>query len=512
MANDATPLLLLNENDNVAIARLPVAAGAAVSVNGFQVTALENIAVGHKLAVKAIDVNAQVTKYGESIGHATQDIAAGGWVHIHNVQPEFMGKEYELATRTVATDYFPPEEAGTFMGYLRENGDVGTRNFVAVIATSNCSSHVAVEIAEKLKHVTAETHGVDGVVALPHQDGCGHSEGEDTWQLERTIAGMIFHPNVGAVLIVSLGCEVNQIAKYLHTAQLGQQHFRKGKLIVGLEMQSSGGTRATVEAGVKQVEELIEHARKTQRTPQPVSKILMGLNCGGSDAFSGVSANPALGYASDLLIRSGGAAVLGEIPECMGAEHLLTRRAVDEATAQKVVDVVKWYHAYLSKFGGNFNDNPSPGNKAGGITNVCEKSLGAVAKGGTTALTGVYAYAERIDKPGFGLMNTPGYDPVSVTGICAGGANVMCFTTGRGTGIGFPVVPVVKIATNSRIAKIMADNIDVNAGRIVDGEKSVQDIGREIFDLVCRVASGERTKSEELGHQEFVPWRIGPVL
>jgi altronate hydrolase len=512
MAQEASSILLLNENDNVAIARAPIAAGTDVRLNGYRLTALENIAVGHKLALKPIASGQQVTKYGESIGHATAEIAAGGWVHTHNVQPEFMGKEYELATRAVPTDYVPSEQVGTFMGYLRENGDVGTRNYVAVIATSNCSSHVATEIAEKLKHVTPETHGIDGVVALPHQDGCGHSEGEDTWQLERTIAGMIFHPNVGAVLIVSLGCEVNQISKYLHTAQLGQQHFRKGKLIVGLEMQSSGGTRETVAAGVKQVEDLIAHARKTQRTPQPISKIMMGLNCGGSDAFSGVSANPALGYASDLLIRNGGTAVLGEIPECMGAEHLLTRRAADEATAQKVIEVVKWYHAYLSKFGGNFNDNPSPGNKAGGITNVCEKSLGAVAKGGTTALTGVYAYAERVTKPGFALMNTPGYDPISVTGICAGGANVMCFTTGRGTGIGFPVVPVVKIATNSRIARIMHDNIDVNAGRIVDGEKTVQDVGREIFDLVCRVASGERTKSEELGHQEFVPWRIGPVL
>jgi altronate hydrolase len=277
-------------------------------------------------------------------------------------------------------------------------------------------------------------------------------------------------------------------------------------------MQSSGGTRQTIANGVAQVEELIKHCREMKRSPQPMGRILLGTNCGGSDAFSGISANPALGYASDLLVRSGGTSVLAEIPECMGAEHLLTRRAVDQPTGRKVVDVVEWYQAYLQRFGGGFDDNPSPGNKAGGITNITEKSLGAVAKGGTTALTGVFRYAERVDSKGFVLMNTPGYDPVSLTGIAGGGANLICFTTGRGSGIGFPVVPVVKISSNSRIAKAMEDNIDVNAGTIVDGKESIQDVGGKIFDLLRRVASGERTKSEILGHKEFVPWRIGPVL
>jgi altronate hydrolase len=505
-------ILLLNEKDNVAVARTPVTTGAEVVVNGNKITARENVAPGHKIALRPIAANAAVTKYGETIGKATREIAAGEWVHTHNVAPDFSGKSYEYATRVPTTEYFTPEEAGTFMGYLRENGDVGTRNYIAVIATSNCSSHVAIEIAERLKTVSPDTHGVDGVVAIPHQEGCGHSQGEDTWQLERTIAGMIFHPNVGAVLMVSLGCEVNQISKYIETAQLGQRHFRKGKLIVGLEMQTSGGTRQTIANGVAQVEELIEHCQQMKRTPQPMSKILLGTNCGGSDAFSGISANPALGYASDLVVRSGGTSVLAEIPECMGAEHLLTRRAVDEATGRKVIDVMNWYQEYLRRFGGSWDDNPSPGNKAGGITNVCEKSLGAVAKGGTTALSGVFAYAERINRPGFVLMNTPGYDPVSLTGIAAGGSNMICFTTGRGTGIGFPVVPVIKISTNSRIARVMEDNIDINAGVIVDGEGTIQDVGRRIFDMIRRVASGERTKSEILGHKEFVPWRIGPVM
>lgn len=510
--SSARPVLALRETDNVGVARLPVTEGSVIEVNGRKIIALETITPGHKIALRPIPQGSPVIKYGEHIAKATADIPEGGWVHTHNAAPDFSGREYEYATRTPVTEYFSEAEAGTFMGYLRENGDVGTRNYVAVIATSNCSSHVTAQIAEQLRHVNQETHGIDGVIAIPHQEGCGHSQGEDTWQLERTIAGMIYHPNVGAVLMVSLGCEVNQISKYLGSVQLGQQAFRKGKLIAGLEMQSSGGTKKTIEGGVAQVQELIKHCQTMKRSEQPFGKIILGTNCGGSDAFSGISANPAVGYASDLLIRSGGTSALAEIPECMGAEHLLTRRAADEATGRKVIDVVNWYQNYLQRFGAKWDDNPSPGNKAGGITNIAEKSLGAVAKGGTTALTGVYAYAERIDRKGFVLMNTPGYDPVSLTGLAAGGANMLVFTTGRGSGIGFPVVPVIKVSSNSRIAKIMEDNIDVNAGTIVEGKESIEDVGRQIYDLIRRVASGERTKSENLGHKEFVPWRVGPVM
>ncbi|MGE0886728.1 MAG: UxaA family hydrolase [Blastocatellales bacterium] len=507
------PVLALRESDNVGVVRTALSAGDVIEVNGRKIEIQEAISPGHKIALQTIPNGSPVIKYGEFIANATRDIAAGEWVHTHNTAPDFSaGREYEYATRTPTTEFFPPEQVPTFMGYQRDNGDVGTRNYIAVIATSNCSSHVASEIAERMRHVKYETHGVDGVVAIPHQEGCGHSQGEDTWQLERTIAGMIYHPNVGAVLMVSLGCEVNQMSKYIGTTQLGQQAFRKGKLIVGLEMQSTGGTLKTIEGGVRQVEELIKECQKMKRTEQPLGKILLGTNCGGSDAFSGISANPAVGYCSDLLVRSGGTSVLAEIPECMGAEHLLTRRAIDEATGRKVIDVVNWYREYLSRFGGKWDDNPSPGNKAGGITNVAEKSLGGVAKGGTTALTGVYAYAERIDRKGFVLMNTPGYDPVSLTGIAAGGANMIVFTTGRGSAIGFPVVPVIKIASNSRIASVMEDNIDINAGTIVEGKETIQEVGQKILDMIRRVASGEKTKSESLGHKEFVPWRVGPVL
>lgn len=510
--SDISPVIHLNGRDNVCVARRPVTPGEELVIGGEKVVVSEQIVPGHKVALRPISAGERIFKYGEIIGKATRDIGLGEWIHTHNSEPDFSGKHYEFSTQVPVTEPMSEEEAGTFMGYLRENGDVGTRNYIAVIATSNCSSHVATEIAYELRNVNQETHGVDGVVAIPHQEGCGHSQGEDTWQLERTIAGMIFHPNVGAVLMVSLGCEVNQISKYIGTTQLGEQAFRKGKLIVGLEMQSSGGTRQTVAAGVAQVMKLIEHCREMKRTPQPMSHILLGTNCGGSDAFSGISANPSLGHASDLLVRAGGTSVLAEIPECMGAEHLLTRRSVDEATGRRVIEVIEWYNNYLGRFGGEFNDNPSPGNKAGGLSNITEKSLGAVAKGGTTALTGVFAYAQRVDRKGFVLMNTPGYDPVSLTGIAAGGANMICFTTGRGSGIGFPVVPVIKISSNSRIAARMEDNIDINAGTVVDGSSTIQEVGRTIFEKIRRVASGERTKSEILGHKEFVPWRIGPVL
>jgi altronate dehydratase len=505
-------VVALSPRDNVGVVVSPLEPGTVIETTNGTIVSKECLAAGHKIALRSISNGEQIIKYGEVLGHATGDIAAGAWVHVHNLVSDFNGTAYEYATRTPVTEYLSKTDAGTFLGFQRENGDVGTRNYVAVIATSNCSSHVTTEIAERLKDVRSGTHGVDGVVGIPHQEGCGHSQGEDTWQLERTIAGMIYHPNVGAVLIVSLGCEVNQLSIYTGTTQLGQQAFRKGKLIVGLEMQSSGGTRQTIEKGVEQVRELIGVCQKMKRTPQPLSKVFMGTNCGGSDAFSGISANPALGFTSDLLIRSGGTSILAEVPECMGAEHLLTRRAIDEATGRRVIDVVRWYRDYLGKFGAKWDDNPSPGNKAGGLTNIVEKSLGAIAKGGTTALTGVYRYAERVDKQGLVLMNTPGYDPVSLTGIAAGGANVIVFTTGRGSGIGFPIVPVIKVSSNSRIAASMHENIDINAGEIVEGKETVQEVGKRIFEMVKRVCSGEKTKSEVLGHREFVPWRVGPVL
>ena len=348
--------------------------------------------------------------------------------------------------------------------------------------------------------------GVDGVVAFPHGEGCGHTIGPDTDQLHRVIAGVLDHPNVAAGLLIGLGCEVNQIDGYFPNAT---HHTDR---LVGMTLQESGGTRATVEEGVRQVRRLLEVAAGYRRSAIPASKIVLGLNCGGSDSFSGISANPALGVCSDLLAAMGATSVLAETTEIFGAEHLLLRRARNRHVADKLLGYVNAYKRYLAQFGSSYDDNPSPGNKKGGLTNIAEKSLGAVAKGGTSPLMDVVEYAERITSPGFVFMNTPGYDPVSLTGLAAGGVNLIAFTTGRGSAIGFPTVPVFKISTNTGISETMRDNIDLNAGRIIDGEATVQSVGREILEQLLRVASGQRTGSEVLGHHEFVPWRIGPVL
>jgi altronate hydrolase len=347
---------------------------------------------------------------------------------------------------------------------------------------------------------------VDGVVAFPHGEGCGHTIGPDTAQLQRTLAGVLNHPNVSSAIILGLGCEVNQIDHYL-----GQGAPRSERL-VGMTLQASGGTRATVEAARREISKQIERATAEKRVETPASKIVLGLNCGGSDSFSGITANPALGVCCDMLAEIGATAVLAETTEIFGAEHLLVRRARNRQVAEKLLGFVRGYKEYLRRFGGSFDDNPTPGNKEGGLTNILEKSLGAIAKAGSSPLNDVVDYAEPIGAPGFVFMNTPGYDPVSLTGLAAGGANLIAFTTGRGSAIGFPTVPVIKIASNSTTYRRMSDNMDINSGRIADGEATVAEVGREVFRLVLGVASGQRTASERLGHKEFVPWRIGPVL
>jgi altronate hydrolase len=382
---------------------------------------------------------------------------------------------------------------------------VGTRNYIAVVAASNCAAHTAELIAESYLDEKLPPN-VDGVVAFPHGEGCGHAFGPDVDQLRRTLSGVLVHPNVSAAVILGLGCEVNQIDHYL-----GSAAPRHGRL-AGLTLQGSGGTRGAIDAARREIARFIEQAAAEQRTPAPASKIVLGLNCGGSDSFSGITANPALGYCSDLLAELGGAPVLAETPEIFGAEHLLVRRARNRQVADKLLRCIREYKRYLSRFEGSFDDNPTPGNKAGGLSNILEKSLGAVAKGGTSPLMDVYEYAEAITTPGFGFMNTPGYDPVSLAGLAAGGSNLIAFTTGRGSAIGFPTIPVIKIATNSATFSRMRDNMDVNAGRIAEGEATVQQVGREIFDLMLEVASGRQTCAERMGHKEFVPWRIGPVM
>jgi altronate hydrolase len=372
------------------------------------------------------------------------------------------------------------------------------------VAASNCAAHTAQLIARSYEG-EALPPNVDGVVAFPHGDGCGHAFGPDIDQLRRTIAGVLVHPNVSAAVILGLGCEVNQIDWYL-----GPDGPR-GR-VTGMTVQANGGTRTAVEAARREVARFIERAAAETRAPLPASKLVLGLNCGGSDSFSGITANPALGVCSDILASCGGTPVLAETPEIVGAEHLLVRRARNRAVAERLLGFIRGYAEYLARFGETFDDNPSPGNKAGGLSNIVEKSLGAVAKAGSSTLNDAVDYAERIACPGFVFMNTPGYDPPSLAGLAAGGCNVIAFTTGRGSAIGFPTVPVIKIASISATFRRMRDNMEVNAGAVADGERTLEQVGREIFDMMLRVASGEKTRAERLGHAEFVPWRIGPVM
>jgi altronate hydrolase len=493
----------LHPTDNVAVARVPISAGTELRVDGVRVVAEDYIPAGHKVALRAIAPGEMVQRYGQAIGRAKVPVEPGRHIHTHNLSFEELEMRYEFPESEAPIP--ARKDAPSFLGYVREDGRVGTRNYIAVVAASNCAAHTAETAARSFEGETLPPH-VDGVVAFPHGDGCGHTPGPDTDQLRRTFGGVLAHPNVSAALIIGLGCETNQIDHYL-----GKGGPRSGRL-AGLTVQQSGGTRSTVEAARREIRNFMEQASAERRTEVPASKIVLGLNCGGSDSFSGITSNPALGYCSDLIAELGGSTVLGETPEIVGAEHLLVKRARNREVAEKLLDCIRRYKQYLSRFGGSFDDNPSPGNKEGGLSNILEKSLGAVAKAGTSRMIDVVDYAEPVTMPGFVFMNTPGYDPVSLTGLAAGGCNLICFTTGRGSAIGFPTIPVVKIASNSNTYRRMTDNMDVNGGAIADGEKTVQQVGRQIFDLILEVASGRQTCAERLGHKEFVPWRIGPVM
>jgi len=496
--------LLLHPEDNVAVARVPLAPGARLRFGDREIVVRDEVPVGHKVAVRGIAAGQSVVRYGETIGRASRAIEPGEHVHTHNLSFEDLATEYRFPERELPLPE-RREDAPAFLGYVREDGRVGTRNYIAVAAASNCAAHVAELVAQSFQQEPLPP-GVDGVVAFPHGEGCGHAIGPDTELLRRTLAGVLDHPNVAAALLIGLGCEVNQISNYFPG-----DAWRTERL-VGLTIQSSGGTRATVEAARSEIRRLLERAAAARRRPVPASRLVLGLNCGGSDSFSGITANPALGVCSDRLAQLGGTPVLAETPEIFGAEHLLVRRARSREVAEKLLGYIESYRRYLAAFGATFDDNPSPGNKYGGLSNILEKSLGAVAKGGSTPLMDAVDYAERIVTPGLVFMNTPGYDPVSLAGLAAGGCTVIAFTTGRGSAIGFPTVPVIKIASNSRTFRAMRENMDVNAGRIADGEATLEEVGEEIFQLLLRVASGERTAAERFGHREFVPWRIGPVM
>lgn len=494
----------LHPKDNIAVARTSLAEGQRIEVSGAVLTLRQAVPAGHKVALRLIPQGDRVIRYGQDIGRAGTLIEPGDWVHTHNLVFEELEFNYEFPEKEIP---FAPlrKDAPRFLGYLREDGRAGTRNYIAVVAASNCAAHTAEQVA--LRYAGRQLPAnVDGVVAFPHGEGCGMAIGPDTEQLQRTLAGVLHHPNVSGAIILGLGCEVNQIEHYL-----GPNAPRTDRL-VGFTLQTSGGTRATIEAVCRAVDQMIERAAEEKRTEIPADKIVLGLECGGSDSFSGITANPALGVCADLLAEIGATAVLSETTEIFGAEHLLVKRARNREVAEKLLHWVRWYKQYLARFDVSFDSNPSPGNKAGGLTNIVEKSLGAVAKAGSSPLMDAIGYAEPITARGFVFMNTPGYDPVSIAGLVAGGCNLVAFTTGRGSATGFPTVPVIKIATNSAMYHRMREDMDINAGRIADGAASVAEVGREIFEFALRVASGERTCSERLGHKEFVPWKIGPYL
>ncbi len=504
----------LDASDSVGLTRADLATGQVIDVDGNSLRVRDAIPRGHKVALADLAAGTEVRKYGQPIGLATRDILAGEHVHEHNLRSlSRAGASHVVAASARVAGGVPPatEEdlvARTFDGIARADGRVGTRNYVAVLSTVNCSATVVRRIAGAFSApgVLEEYPGVDGVIAITHGTGCGlAADGEGLALLRRTLAGYARHPNVGAVVVVGLGCEVNQISAL--TADLG--------LVDPLVIQDIGGSAATVRRGVDQVRELLPVlAAGGERRPAPLSALTLGLNCGGSDAWSGVSANPVLGVAVDRLVAAGGTAVLGETPEIHGAEQLLTRRAVSPQVERALLERVAWWERYATSDGGSLDNNPSPGNRAGGITTIEEKALGAVAKGGSSPLRAVYRYAEPVTEHGLVFMDTPGYDPVSVTGIVAGGANIVCFTTGRGSVFGCRPAPSLKLATTSELYRRMADDMDFDCGPVLDGSATVTELGEALVEEIVAVASGRRTKSEEFGFgdEEFVPWQLGAVL
>ena len=508
-------IIRLHPEDNVVVALQHLEAGMSISGGSEQTEPVEMIRPGHKMASRPISAGETIVKYGQPIGMAQEDIAAGAWVHVHNVANIERTQNYEKATQ-IPPDPEPITDR-TFMGYRRADGKAGTRNYLAVISNVNCSATVAKYIARRFdESLLVDYPQVDGVVAFTHGEGCGMEyNGQKHQMLARVLGGIARHPNIGAYLIVGLGCEQSTIGYLLDTQQLlqigGTQQHSSGPPV--LSMQDVGGTLKTVEAGVAKLVELLPQANDVQREPIPASEIMLGTECGGSDGNSGITANPALGVASDLLVACGGTSILAETPEIYGAEHLLTVKARSEEVADKLLDRMKWWEWYAGVFDGGMDNNPTVGNKEGGLTTIVEKSLGAVAKGGSTALVDVYQYAEQVTKRGFVIMDTPGFDPPSVTGMVAGGANVVVFTTGRGSCFGCKPTPSIKVATNTTMYERMIDDMDINAGQVLEG-KSVDQLGREMFDEILEVASGKQTKSEQhgIGDEEFVPWTVGAQL
>jgi len=506
MLQAADLTIRLHPEDDVVIARVEIPSGTLVTRESVRSIAM--IPAGHKIAVRAIPKGKPAHRYNQIIGFATRDIAPGDHVHVHNLAMGDFERDYAYASLVKKTDFVP--QPATFMGIVRADGRVATRNYIGILTSVNCSATVAKMIARRFENKLDDYPNVDGVVALTHKTGCGMaSEGEAADVLRRTIAGYARHPNFFSSQLVGLGCEANQISTLLSAQQL-QRSDRFGAFTI----QEKGGTRKAVENGIARVKEMLPEANKARRQTVPASHLVLGLQCGGSDGYSGISANPALGAAVDLLVRHGGTAILSETPEIYGAEHLLTRRAVSRAVGEKLIRRIHWWEEYTRRNGNEMNNNPSPGNKAGGLTTILEKSLGAVAKGGTTNLMDVYEYAQPVTAKGFVYMDTPGYDPVSATGQVAGGANMICFTTGRGSAYGCKPAPSLKLATNTALFVHQEEDMDINCGTVIDGTETIQQVGERFFGMILETASGRKSKSEAFGYgeDEFAPWVLGATM
>jgi altronate hydrolase len=507
--NQHKPLTLrLNGTDNVVVALRTIEKGTEIADE--RIASRDSITAGHKIATASITKGEPIRKYGQIIGFASSDIKAGEHVHVHNVSMGDFDRDYAFGADAGAATAVEPQPA-TFDGIVRPDGRVATRNYIGVISSVNCSASVCRFIADAFRgDALRDFPNVDGVVPITHTTGCAIApEGDGYDCLLNSIAGYARHPNFGGVLLIGLGCEVLQTEAVVES--LGA---KESPLFKVMTIQNTGGIRRSVEKGISDIKAMLPTLNRVERTSLPASHLILGLQCGGSDGYSGITANPALGVAADLLVRNGGTAVLGETPEVYGAEHLLTRRAVSREVGQKLVDLIHWWEDYAARNGGEMDNNPSPGNRDGGLTTILEKSLGAVAKGGSTDLVDVYKYARPITAKGLVLMDTPGHDPVSLTGMVAGGANVICFSTGRGSVYGCRPVPSIKLASNTDMYNRLQEDMDINCGVALNGEVGMQELGENIFRMILETASGKKTKSENLGmgNNEFAPWHIGAVM
>lgn len=498
----------LNSNDNlvVSLRHVPKATDIGEAITS------DDIPAGHKIAVRPIAEGEPVMKLGQIIGFASRPIEAGAWIHSHNtMMRDFERGFHRSLSKAHEESNLPEEEIAYFNGYRRDSGRVGTRNYLAIMSSVNCSATAVKAIAERLRSsgVFRNFPNIDGVVELSHGGGCSLKPGGAGYEImKRTQFGYLSNPNIGGAIMVGLGCEGFQIDKWKESCGLSESD-----LFRTMTLQDIGGTRKAIEAGLEAIREMLPKVNAAHRTRVPASELVLGLQCGGSDGYSGLTANPALGAAVDLLVRQGGTAILSETPEIFGAEHLLMQRAASPELVDRLKRIIDWWKEYTRSRGMELDNNPSPGNKAGGLTTIIEKSLGSVAKGGTTPLREIYSYAERVTAKGFVFMDTPGYDPVSATRQVAGGANVLCFTTGRGSAFGCKPTPSIKLASNTAIYNHMIEDMDINCGDILDGV-SVSSKGKEIFDEILAVASGKCSKSEALGYgdSEFIPWEIDAVM